>query len=98
MKLKIDTRRILRASAYALGVVSAVYGTVGAPTTKVGWAGFAVGAFLTAWGKYSTSTKLIGPDRTTWTQDERDRELGIALPEVEKRLNGTRKPGGLTSL
>lgn len=85
---KIDTQRILRALAYALTVAAAVYGTVGQPTNWLGWAGLVLGAMVTGWGKYSTSTKLIRPNRTTWTQEERDRELGISLPEVEKRLNG----------
>lgn len=87
-KIDIDVHRILRAAAYALTVAAAVYGTVLAPDTWMKWVALIAGALVTGWGKYSTSTKWIAPNRTTWTQEERDRELGISLPEVEKRLNG----------
>lgn len=67
---EIDVSRVLRAISYAVAAVAAVLGTVGAPTTWQGWVGFVLMALVAGWGKYSTSTRLVHPNREVWEGEE----------------------------
>lgn len=71
-----ETRRIVNALIFALAAAVAVLGTVGEPHGVLAWVGLVVSAFLTGYGKYSTSTKLIEPNREVWTEEQRKARLG----------------------
>lgn len=69
--MQLDVKRILYAVSFAALTVGTVLGTLGEPKGWLGWMGLVFTALLTGYGKYSTSTELIKPDRQIWTEERR---------------------------
>jgi hypothetical protein len=54
--------------------VSAVLGSLqvnGLPSTRDGWVGVGIVFVVAAWGKYSSNTTVIAPDRAVWPPERR---------------------------
>lgn len=68
--------RIANAVVYMLIAIGGVLEASGVPKGMEGWIGMAVVAITAFWGKYSTSTRLMGPDRVVWPQEVRKVEAG----------------------
>jgi hypothetical protein len=57
------SQRILNAAIYTVVAVLAAFQATGLPQTTEAWVGLAVLAVTTFWGKFSTSTRLVFPNR-----------------------------------
>ena len=76
-------QRIIVALVYALAAVAATIQGTGIPETPEAWIGLAVTLVVTFWGKFSSSTTIIAPNRAAWTDQQRKQE---ALDELNKGL------------
>lgn len=56
-------QRILVALMYAIGVGMGMYQASGIPTTPEAWVGFVLAVVVAFWGKFSSSTTVISPNR-----------------------------------
>lgn len=69
-------QRIIVALVYAVGIVIAAFQATGVPQTTEAWIGLVI-AFVTGfWGKFSSSTTIIAPNRTAWSAEQRKVEGG----------------------
>jgi hypothetical protein len=69
--------RLFNALVFGLATTAVQLGAIDWPATAQAWVGVA-GIFLIAfYGKYSTSTALLTPDRKPWTEDEKRAVLGL---------------------
>jgi hypothetical protein len=68
--------RIGKALIYAIIAAGGVIQAGGAPKTAEGWIGLVITSIVAGWGKYSSSTTLIAPNRTPWTNQERIEHVG----------------------
>jgi hypothetical protein len=57
------SQRIVNAAIYTVVAVMAAFQATGMPQTPEAWAGLAVLAVTTFWGKFSTSTRLVAANR-----------------------------------
>ena len=67
-----------------IGGLTALQTAGGLPKDEAGWAGLLLAVLWSGYGKGSTNTKLIGPNRSEWTEDERRAAAG----KPPKFLNG----------
>lgn len=60
-------------TAVCFGLVSALTAVQinGLPKTGEGWVALCVTCIVAGWGKYSSSTTILAPDRTVWTPEQR---------------------------
>jgi hypothetical protein len=77
------TQRVIVAVLYGLSAASAAITATGMPSTPEGWASLAVTFAIAAWGKFSSNTTVIAPNRAAWTPEQRKQE---ALDELNKGL------------
>ena len=69
--------RLFNATMFGLATTAVQLGAMAWPETAQGWAGVA-GIFLIAWyGKYSSNTTLVSPNRQPWSEDEKRAALGL---------------------
>lgn len=68
---EVDMQRILTALGYAVVALVGAYQASGPPATAEAWGGLIVLAITTFWGKYSSSTTVIAPNRQVFTPEER---------------------------
>ena len=61
--------RIIVALLYAVGLVGTQLATIGTPTTVEAWIGLVVTFLVGFWGKFSSSTTVISPNRAGETLD-----------------------------
>lgn len=73
------TQRIIVSLAYALSAMGAAFQASGIPTTPEGWIGLVMAGIVAFWGKFSSSTTVIAPNRAPWTEEERKKEALDAL-------------------
>jgi hypothetical protein len=67
----MDWKRIGTALMYGLVTALASY-QASHPATLEGWLTGVITPFVVAaWGKYSSSTTVIAPDRASWTPEQR---------------------------
>ncbi len=71
--------RIGKALVYAVVVAGGVIQTGGMPQTTEGWIGLVLTSIVAGWGKYSSNTTFLAPDRTPWTPEQRAQKLGSGL-------------------
>jgi hypothetical protein len=71
--------RILTSLGYAVLAAVAAIQVSGVPTTVEGWVALASAAIIAFWGKFSTNTRIIAPNRAAWTPAERKQEALDAL-------------------
>ena len=69
-------QRIIVSIGYGLAGVLAAVQVNGLPSTRDGWLGFAGVFVAAAWGKFSSNTTLVAPDRATWTPEQRAEMVG----------------------
>jgi hypothetical protein len=64
-------QRLLNAALFGISAVVASFQVNGLPTTREGWLGVAGVFVVAAWGKFSSSTTFLAPDRAVWTAERR---------------------------
>jgi hypothetical protein len=64
-------QRIIVAIGFGLSAVLGSLQINGLPHDRDGWIGVAIVFVVAAWGKYSSSTTIVGPDREVWTPERR---------------------------
>jgi hypothetical protein len=75
----MDWSLIGRAVFWGLvGGLTAIQTAGGLPHDYAGWAGLVLAILWAGYGKGSTNTKLVGPGRDAWTEDERRAAAGLA--------------------
>ena len=67
----MQQQRILVALGFGLSAAVGSLQINGLPNTLDGWIGVAIVFVVAAWGKYSSSTSIIGPHREVWTPERR---------------------------
>lgn len=72
-------QRIVVALAYAISVGMATWQATGTPETPEQWGGFVVAVIIAFWGKFSSNTTVVAPNRAAWTEQERKAEALDAL-------------------
>ena len=73
------TQRVIVALAYAISVAAAMWQASGTPETPEAWGGFIVAVVIAGWGKFSSNTTMVAPNRAAWTEQERKQEALDAL-------------------
>lgn len=73
------TQRIIVSLVYAISAMAAAFQATGTPQTVEAWIGLIVAGVVAFWGKFSSSTTIIVPNRAPWTEDERKKEALDAL-------------------
>jgi hypothetical protein len=64
-------QRLVAATLFGISAVLASLQVNGLPSTREGWLGVGGVFVVAAWGKFSSSTTLIAPDRTVWSPEQR---------------------------
>jgi hypothetical protein len=76
-------QRIINSTIYTVGVVFTGGYFTGIPKTPEQWGILAGVVVAIWWGKFSTSTRVIAPNRKEWTEAERAK---AALDELNKGI------------
>ena len=64
-------QRIIVAVGFGVSAVIASLQINGLPSTRERWLGVLIVFLVAAWGKYSSNTTIVGPDREAWTPERR---------------------------
>lgn len=72
-------QRIVVSLVYALSAMMAAFQTSGMPQTPEGWLALVMAGLVAGWGKFSSNTTVIAPNRAAWTETERKQEALDAL-------------------
>lgn len=71
--------RILTALGYAVLAAVAAIQVSGMPTTVEGWVALVGAAVVAFWGKFSTNTRVLAPNRVMWSDVQRKQEQLAAI-------------------
>ena len=73
-------QRIIVAVGFGVSAVIASLQINGLPSTRERWLGVLIVFLVAAWGKYSSNTTIVGPDREVWTPERRTVEAVKVKP------------------
>ena len=72
-------QRILVSLVYAISAMVAAFQAGGMPATAEQWAALVMAGVIAFWGKFSSSTTVVAPNRAAWSDQERKQEALDAL-------------------
>lgn len=72
-------QRIVVSLVYAISAMAAVHQAGGMPQTPEAWMALVMAGVIAFWGKFSSNTTVVAPNRAAWTPEERKQEALDAL-------------------
>ena len=72
-------QRVIVSLVYAISAMAAAFQAGGTPQTIEAWMALVMAGVIAFWGKFSSNTTVVAPNRAAWTEQERKQEALDAL-------------------